>query len=53
MKTVKIRDVENALIEYGADSGEWETIVRTQFVPKCELTGYCNEKKGCGRKPKK
>lgn len=46
-------DVENALIEYGADSGEWETIVRTQFVPKCELTGYCNEKKGCGRKPKK
>lgn len=45
--------IENALIEYGSDSGEWETIVRTQFKPKCEVTGWCNEKNSCGRKPKK
>ena len=46
-------DICDALTEYGQDSGEWETIVRTQFKPKCEITGYCNEKNGCGRKPKK
>ena len=46
-------DISDALIEYGKDSGEWETIVKTQFVPKCELTHSCPEKNGCGRWPKK
>lgn len=34
-------------------SEEWKFIVENYFVPKCELTGYCTEKKSCGRKPKK
>lgn len=34
-------------------SEEWKYIVENYFVPKCELTGYCTEKKSCGRKPKK
>lgn len=46
-------DICDALTEYGSDSGEWETIVMTQFKPKCEVLGYCPEKNGCGRKPKK
>lgn len=46
-------DICDALTEYGKDSGEWETIVKTQFVPKCEVLGYCPEKNSCGRKPKK
>lgn len=32
---------------------EWKYIVDNHFKPKCELTGYCIEKKSCGRKPKK
>lgn len=32
---------------------EWRYIVDNYFKPKCELTGYCTEKKSCGRKPKK
>lgn len=34
-------------------SGEWAYIVRNYFMPKCELFGYCTEKKSCHRKPKK
>ena len=44
------RDISNAL---RAVSGEWAYVVDHFFVPKCELTGYCPEKKSCGRKPKK
>ena len=43
-------DIRNALRGY---SEEWEWIVRNLFIPKCELTGYCDEAKPCGRKPKK
>lgn len=43
-------DICNALREY---SDEWEWIVDNLFVPKCELLGYCTEKKSCGRKDKK
>ena len=46
-------DICDALTEYGADSGEWETIVKTQMKPKCEISGFCSEKKSCGRKPKR
>lgn len=34
-------------------SKEWEYIVDTYFVPKCEVLGYCPETKSCGRKSKK
>ena len=44
------RDISNALRDI---SEEWAYIVDHFFVPKCELTGFCPEKKGCGRKPKK
>lgn len=29
---------------------EWEWIVDNMFVPKCDLLGYCPERKSCGRK---
>lgn len=43
-------DICDALREY---SDEWNKIVDYLFVPKCELFGYCTEKKPCGRKEKK
>lgn len=43
-------DIESELSNY---SKEWETAVKLLFVPKCELYGYCNEKKSCGRKPRR
>ena len=44
------RDIGVALMDY---SEEWKTIVKTQFNPKCVALGYCPEKNGCGRYPKK
>lgn len=43
-------DICNALREY---SDEWKWIAYNLFLPKCELLGYCTEKKSCGRKDKK
>lgn len=43
-------DILTALKNY---SPEWEYIVNTQMMPKCEFLGYCPEKHSCGRKPKK
>jgi len=37
----------------GALDDEWKWISDNLFVPKCEKTGYCIERKSCGRKPKK
>lgn len=34
-------------------SDEWQLIIDQYMMPKCELLGYCPEKRGCGRKPKK
>ena len=42
-------DIYNALSEY---SDEWKWLVEECFKPKCELVGYCKEKKSCGRMPK-
>lgn len=39
-------DICDALREVGP---EWGTIIDTQFMPKCEVLGYCPEKHGCGR----
>ena len=43
-------DLIKALGEY---SEEWKYMVDHYFMPKCELTGFCTEKRSCGRKPKK
>lgn len=43
-------DICDALSEYGE---EWRKIVATQMYPKCRALGYCPEKHGCGRYPKK
>ena len=44
------RDISLALADY---SEEWARIVNAQFMPKCEVLGYCPEKHGCGRKAQK
>lgn len=43
------KDLSKALSEY---SDEWKWLVEECFKPKCEVFGYCKEKKSCGRKPK-
>ena len=43
-----MRDIMDALSNY---SEEWAYLVEHYFVPKCEVAGYCTEKKCCGRKP--
>lgn len=43
-------DVLSALKEI---SDEWKLIIDRYMMPKCEMLGYCPEKRGCGRKPKK
>lgn len=43
-------DIEKALSNY---SDGWKYIIESEFKPKCEVYGYCTEKKSCGRRPKK
>lgn len=43
-------DVCSALREYSA---EWAYLVDNYFVPKCDYTGFCTEKKSCGKNPQK
>ena len=45
-----MKDYLNALREY---SEEWGTLIDMTCKPKCEKTGFCTEKKTCGRKPRK
>ena len=45
-----MRDLMKELSEY---SEEWKYLVENYFVPKCEVCGFCTEKKSCGRKPVK
>lgn len=57
-----MKDMVEALTAYGADApavddqtvpaNEWAALA-PYFVPKCELTGFCEEKKSCGRRPKR
>jgi thymidylate synthase (FAD) len=47
---VLFHDIMFALKQYSA---EWSMLVDTQFMPKCDVTGYCPEKKSCGRRPKR
>lgn len=46
---VMFHDIMFALKQYSA---EWSMLVDTQFMPKCDVTGYCMEKNSCGRQPK-
>lgn len=39
-------DIMEALRAY---SEEWKYLAEHYFVPKCEVAGYCTEKKSCGR----
>lgn len=43
-------DIMNALRSY---TEEWNTVIPMVCKPKCEVYGYCTEKKSCGRMPKK
>ena len=45
-----LNDIYTALREY---SPEWSYLIDAQMKPKCEILGYCPEKRSCGRKPKK
>ena len=45
-----MKDIMDALRSY---SEEWAYLVDNYFVPKCEVAGYCTEKKCCGRRPYK
>lgn len=45
-----VNDYLGALKEY---SKEWNYLIRLCMKPKCEVLGYCPERKGCGRYPKK
>ena len=47
---VLMNDMKKALSEY---SEEWKYLVDNYFVPKCEVAGFCTEKKTCGRMPNK
>lgn len=43
-----IEEILKALAEY---SEEWRYIINNYCKPKCEISGFCTEKKSCGRKP--
>lgn len=50
----EIRQLANDIkSELSKVSDEWQWICAELFVPKCEVTGFCVEKKCCGRKQKK
>ena len=44
------KDYITALSEY---SDEWKELISVIVMPKCETLGYCPEKHGCGKFPKK
>lgn len=45
-----LRDIKIGLVNY---SEEWARLVAMTMHPKCVELGYCPEKKGCGRYPKR
>lgn len=52
-----MNDILQALSDYGAThmTPEWEKLISVEkvFAPKCDVLGYCPERYGCGRKPKR
>ncbi len=50
----EIRTMANEIkTELSKYSDEWKWICDNLFVPKCETSGFCIEKKCCGHRPKK
>lgn len=48
------RELMNDLMkELSNYSEEWAYLVKHYFKSKCDVYGFCNEKRSCGRKPKK
>ncbi len=47
---VLFNDLIKALSAY---SEEWAYLCQNFFMPKCEVAGFCTEKKSCGRKAKR
>ena len=45
-----LQDLDRQLTDV---SDEWEYIVKNYFVPKCQVCGFCTEKHGCGKYPRK
>lgn len=45
-----MKDIMDTLSNY---SEEWKYLVDTFFKPKCDVYGYCTEKFGCGKYPKR
>ena len=45
-----MNDIKKALADY---SEEWKEVTDNYFKAKCEVSGYCEEAKSCGRFPKK
>ena len=45
-----MKDIMDQLKDYDS---QWAYIVEHYLAPKCEVLGYCPEKYGCGRKPKR
>lgn len=45
-----MKDIMDALSNY---SEEWKYLVDTFFKSKCDVYGYCTEKFGCGKYPKR
>lgn len=43
-------DILSALSEY---SEEWSKVLVSECKPKCDVLGYCPEKHGCGRYPRR
>lgn len=46
------RLMQDIMKELESYSEEWAYLVKHYFKPKCEVAGFCTEKKSCGRKPK-
>lgn len=42
-----LKDYLTALMEY---SEEWETLIKLQMKPKCEVLGYCPEEHSCDKR---
>ena len=50
----EIRAMANEIRDQlSAFSEEWKWICDRLFVPKCDVCGFCTEKKSCGRRPQK
>ena len=47
--------LKEVLLRLSVYDDEWNFLINEAkiFVPKCDDYGFCNEKNGCGRKPRR